>query len=125
MEVITSDISESVLSSGYTRYRSVCLPHITSSSSLYGMETRSMEHCNRRFTTKLVQLLPLCIPTILSNCQGPCKVKERESKAIVGNSNMANTNMVFHVDRNVSSQSHSIITRENLLLDPRKNVHPL
>ena len=111
VEVITSDISESMSSSGYSRYRSVCLPHITSSSRLYGMETRFGEHCNRRFITKLVQSLPLCIPTILSNWESPCKAKERESKAIVGNSNMANTNMVFYVDRNVSSQSHPVTTK--------------
>ena len=83
------------------------------------METRSGEHCNRRFSTKLVQSLPLCIPTILSNLESPCKVKERESKAIVGNSNMANTNMVFHADRNVSSQSHSVTTREKFAFRPK------
>lgn len=106
MVAFPTSFSTNLSSVGSSGHGFVCLKTFSSSPSLYGLETRSIQSSHRCTATKVVASRPLCFPSIFSDWESDCKSKGGESLHGFDNPCLANTTMVRTVTTNVSTESN-------------------
>ena len=106
MVAFSTSFSTNLSSMGPSGHGFVCLQTFSSSPSLHGLETRSIQSSHGCTATKMGSSLPLCFPPIFSGRESDCKNQGRESLHGSDNSGLADTTMVRTITTNVCTESN-------------------
>ena len=89
----------------YSQYRPSCIPNVSSTPNLHGMEARSAKSSNQCHVLTMGKNVPICLSSFQPNTPGIVKTKERRDHNYVGGANMAIKRMVFSSSEHAYSQS--------------------
>ena len=122
LETFTRSICKNLSEIRYSQYRPFCIPDVSSTPSLHGLEARSGKSGNQCHVSNMDKNVPICFSPIQPNTPGIIKSKERRDKNDIGGTNMAIISMVFSSSEHLYSQSIFITTSERPISGPiRKN----
>ena len=116
--IICKDLSEIK----YSQYRPFCIPDVSSTPSLHGLEARSGKSDNQCHVSTMDKNVPICLSPIQLNTPGITKGKERRDHNDISGTNMAITSMVFSSSEHVYPQSIFITTSERPTSGPLRNT---